>query len=96
MDDIKSAIHRLKSFAQDAAQAGRALAQSVPSPGLGGPEGWPLVWVARGKHHLTLEMFYIQFWGVERSTTPFAKKKKKKVEELKICAFHPFSFKIFR
>ena len=37
MDDIKSAIHRLKSFAQDAAQAGRALAQSVPSPGLGGP-----------------------------------------------------------
>ena len=26
----------------------------------------------------TLEIFYIQFWGVERGTTPLAKKKKKK------------------
>ena len=35
MDDIKSAVHRLKSFAQDAAQAGRALAQGVPASGWG-------------------------------------------------------------
>ena len=27
MDDIKSVVHRFKSFAQDATQAGRALAQ---------------------------------------------------------------------
>ena len=54
MNDIKSAVHRLKSFAQDAAQAGRALPQGVP----GGPEGWPLdVSVARGKYHITLENF---------------------------------------
>ena len=51
MNDLKSAVHRLKSFAQDAAQAGRALAQGVP----GGLEGWPLMRVARGKHHITLE-----------------------------------------
>ena len=50
---IKSVVHRLKSFAQDTAQAGRALAQCVP----GGPEIWPLVRVRRGKHHLTLENF---------------------------------------
>ena len=30
MDDIKSAVHRLKSFAKDAAEGGRALAQGVP------------------------------------------------------------------
>ena len=35
MDDIKSEVHRLKSFAQNAAQAGRALAQGVPAPGWG-------------------------------------------------------------
>ena len=41
IDDIKSAVYRLKSFAQDATQAGWALAQGVP----GGPD------------HLTLENF---------------------------------------
>ena len=30
MDDIKSEVHSSKSFAQDAAQAGRALARGVP------------------------------------------------------------------
>ena len=35
MDDIKNAVHHLKSFALDAAQAGRALAQGVPAPGWG-------------------------------------------------------------
>ena len=41
MDDIKGAVHRLKSFAQDAAQAGRELAQGVPggSRGLVSGEG---------------------------------------------------------
>ena len=58
MDDLKSAVHHLKSFALDAAQ-----------------EGWSLVRVARGKHHLTLDIFYMQFWGIERGITPLAKKK---------------------
>ena len=42
MDDIKSAVHRLKSFAQDAARVGRALVQGVPwwgSRGLASVEG---------------------------------------------------------
>ena len=41
MDDIKSVVHRLKSSAQDAAQAGRALAQGRPwgSKGLASGEG---------------------------------------------------------
>ena len=43
MDDIKSAVHRLKAFAQDAAQVGQAL--------------------ARGKHHLTLEIFSYTILG---------------------------------
>ena len=77
MDDLKSAVHHLKSFALDAAQ-----------------EGWPLVRVARGKHHLTLDIFYMQFWGIERGITPLAKKKV--FGELKICILHPFSFKIFK
>ena len=52
---------------------------SLPQAWGGGPEGWPLVRVARGKHHLTLEVFYMQLWGVEhveRDITPLAKKKK--------------------
>ena len=42
MDDIKSVVPCLKSFAQDAAQAGRALVQGVPwwgSRGLTSVEG---------------------------------------------------------
>ena len=41
MSYIKSAVHRMKSFAQDAAQAGRALVQGVSggSRGLASGEG---------------------------------------------------------
>ena len=39
MDDIKSAVHRLKSFAQDAAQAGRGLAHGVSGESRGLPSG---------------------------------------------------------
>ena len=41
MDDIKSAVHRLRSYAQDAAQARQTLVQGVPggSRGLVSGEG---------------------------------------------------------
>ena len=74
MDDIKSAVHHLKSFALEQLKQAEHL-RKVSLPQAGGPEGWPLVRVAREKHHLTLEIFYMQFWGVERGITPLAKKK---------------------
>ena len=77
MDDIKSVVHSLKSFAQDAAQPGRALARGVRGGGV--QRAWPLVRVARGKHHLTLESFNElnthNFRGLKGALLPWLKRK---------------------
>ena len=52
MDDIKSAVHRLRSYAQDAAQARQTIVQGVPGGGGGvqragvwwGLQGWSTTW----------------------------------------------------
>ena len=94
-DDIKSAVHRLKSFARDAAQSGRALAQGVPegSRGLasgGGCKGKAPPYLRKNFNELNIYNF-----GVGKGTTPLAKNIVGLFGELKICTFHPFSFKIY-
>ena len=84
-----------KSSAPVAAQAGRALAQGVR----GGLEGWPLVRIARGNRPLTYENFVFdelnvhKIWGGCKGTL-LLWLKDNVFGELKIYAFHPFSFKI--
>ena len=78
MDDINSAVHGLKSFAQDAAQAGRALAQGVPAPGWGGgSRGLASGEGCKGETPPYLRNFYMQFWGLKGALLPWLKKKKK-------------------
>ena len=78
MDDINSAVHCLKSFAQDAAQAGRALAQGVPAPGWWGSRGLASGEGCKGETPPYLTNFYMQFWGLKGALLPWLKKKKKK------------------
>ena len=69
MDDIKSAVHRLKSFAQDAAQTGRTLVQGRAVANLTVPGGQELHFPNFSSNFdqfflffLKLDLFSSSFW----------------------------------